>query len=204
MTGALLLVRHGETDWNREGRYQGHADPPLNAAGRAQARRLAGALAGLELAAIYSSDRQRALATAAPLAAGRGLPVEPDPRWRELDFGAWEGQRAADLMAADPAAWQAWHADPLRVAPPGGETVPRLWRRVRAALGAIAARHRGGTVAVVTHGGPLRLLLARLATGALHPPLPLAIPPGGWLLVTAPALAGGIGPAPAEDSWPEG
>lgn len=188
MNCTLLLIRHGATAWNRAGRYQGHADPPLGRAGRAQARRVAGGLAGLHLDAVYSSDLRRALETAAPLAYARGLPVQPDPRLRELDFGAWDGRRVEEVMAAEPAVWAAWYADPMALAPPGGETVPALWSRVRRALREIGRRHAGGTVAVVTHGGPLRLILAWLVSGRLHPPPAAGVPNGGWLLLT-PAAA---------------
>ncbi len=87
----LLLARHGETDWNRERRWQGHADPPLNELGRAQARRLAEALAGEQLEAIYASDLRRAHETAEIVGARLGLPVTSDPDLREIDVGSWSG-----------------------------------------------------------------------------------------------------------------
>lgn len=183
MTCTLLLIRHGETDWNRCWRYQGHADPPLNRVGRTQAARLARSLNHLRLDALYSSDLRRATATAAALAAGRGLAVLTDPRLRELDFGDWDGETAAAVQAAAGAAWQSWQADPVRQAPPSGETAARLWQRFTCAL-ADCRRHPSGTVAVVTHGGPLRLLLAHLATAQVHPSLAHSIPPGGWMLVS--------------------
>lgn len=189
MSCTLLLIRHGATAWNREGRYQGHADPPLDRTGRAQARRLARALGGLRVDAIYSSDLRRAVETAAPLAGALALPVQTDARLRELHFGAWDGRRVEEVIAGDPAAWEAWWSDPVALAPPGGENVPALWARLARALAEIGGRHPGGTVAVVTHGGPLRLVMARLATGRLHPPPAAGVPNGGWLLVTPAALA---------------
>lgn len=186
MSAGLLLIRHGHTAWNGQGRYQGHLDTPLDSEGLAQAEALVIAFRQLRLAAVYSSDLSRAVATAQPLARAHGLPVVTDPRLRELDFGQWDGRLAEEVIAADPPGWQAWWEDPLTLAPPGGETLVALWERVRACLDELAAHHVAdqGTVAVVTHGGPLRVLLALQATGRLHPPPNHAgVPNGGWLLV---------------------
>lgn len=180
----LLLIRHGETDWNREGRYQGHADPPLNPAGSEQALQAARAAAGLELRAVYSSDLKRALQTAEPVAALHRLPVITDARLRELNFGDWDSRLVQDVIDENPAAWNAWFTDPLRIAPPGGETAVALWQRFwGGALAEIRRRHTGGYVAVITHGGPLRLLLTWAVTGRLHPPGQQMVPNGGWLLL---------------------
>ncbi len=189
MNCTLLLIRHGTTAWNQQARYQGHGDPPLNRSGRAQARRLARAMGGLRLDAVYSSDLRRAMATAAPLAQARGLPVQVEPRLRELNFGAWDGCPAEEVTAADPDFWQAWRADPVTLAPPGGETLRELWDRVAAALADIYRRHPAGTVAVVTHGGPLRTVLAGLAGDALQLLPAVSVPNAGWLLVTPTAGA---------------
>lgn len=181
----LLLIRHGETDWNREGRYQGHADPPLNPVGLEQASQAARATAGLELQAVYSSDLKRALQTAGPIAELRHLSITADARLRELNFGDWDGRLVQDVIDENPAAWNAWFADPLRIAPPGGETAAALWQRFwGGALAEIRRRHTGGNVAVITHGGPLRLLLTWAVTGGLHPPGQQRVPNGGWLLLS--------------------
>lgn len=181
----LLLIRHGETEWNREGRYQGHADPPLSPSGSEQARRVARACAGLELQAVCSSDLRRALQTAAPVAAAHRLPITADPRLRELNFGDWDGRLAQDVIDGNPAAWNAWYADPVQIAPPGGETAEALWQRFYGgALAEIRRRFPRGTVAVITHGGPLRLLLTWVRTGRLHPSGPQSVDNGGWLLLT--------------------
>lgn len=161
---SLVLIRHATTAWNRRGRYQGHSDPPLIAQGRRQAARLCRATAGLDLAAVWSSDLRRAVETAAPLAAAHGLPVRQDARLRELNFGAWEGYSPAEVLARDKAAWEAWWEDPVYRAPPGGERVLDLWRRVTAGLAQVTGQTTG-TVAVVTHGGPLRLVLTGLVRG---------------------------------------
>lgn len=179
----FLLIRHGRTAWNQQGRYQGHADPPLDASGRAQARRLATAFADMRLNAIYSSDLQRAVATAAPLSRQSDLPVQTDARLRELDFGQWDGQRVEELMQSQLPELERWWSDPISTAPPDGETVAQLWARITAVLDEIALRHTHGVVALVTHGGPLRLITAQLETGHLHPPGQVSIRNGGWLLV---------------------
>lgn len=97
----LILVRHGETDWNVEGRYQGHSDVPLNARGRAQAARLAEALRGSDIRAIYSSDLARARETAEALAHATRLAVQHDPRLREIDQGDWEGMLFLEIHLSD-------------------------------------------------------------------------------------------------------
>lgn len=148
----FIFVRHGETDWNREGRWQGQADIPLNAVGRAQAERMAGELAGrYHLNAIYASDLSRAYETALALSKASGAPVYTDPRLREVDHGQWEGMRAADIRVAYADIYQRRTLDPWSVPSPGGETATQVRERMTAALRDIAARHPGGTVAVVAH-----------------------------------------------------
>jgi alpha-ribazole phosphatase len=153
----FLLVRHGETAWNAAGRLQGQGNPPLNAQGQRQAAALARAIATESVQAVYSSDLQRARQTAHSIAMALGLPVRHEAGWREMAFGRWEGLTWAEIQQHDPAALAAWQADPLHVAPPEGETLAQVHERVRAAFAGLVA-HRGHIV-VVSHGGPLRLLL---------------------------------------------
>jgi probable phosphoglycerate mutase len=161
----ILLARHGETDWNRKGRFQGHADPPLNETGRAQAAMLAGELAGIELAVVYSSPLRRALETAKVVAAEHGLePVSADAL-REIDVGSWEGLTRAEVEARFPeqlARWldydQGWR---------DGETYEAMGRRVVSALLGFAAAHPGERILAVTHGGPIRAAFAS-ADGTSH------------------------------------
>ena len=141
----ILLARHGETDWNVQKRWQGHADPPLNERGRAQARDLAARLAETPLDAIYSSDLRRALETAEIVAAGRGLPIGTDPRLREIDVGAWEGLTGDEVAERFP--------DGAR---PDGESLEAFRDRVVGTLSAIGESHDGATVLVVAHGGCAR------------------------------------------------
>lgn len=160
----LLLVRHAETEHNAQARCQGQSDPPLSAEGLGQAAALATRLAGCEIHAIYSSDLRRASETAAAIAAAHGLAVHTDPRLREMAFGAWEGLTWAEIGERYPQEWAAWQADPLNVAPPGGETLTQVAARVRSVFEVIAERHSDRCVAVVSHGGPLRVWLS-LALG---------------------------------------
>ncbi|MHB8648584.1 MAG: histidine phosphatase family protein [Gaiellaceae bacterium] len=149
----LLLVRHGETDWNAAGRLQGHTDRPLNEHGRRQARALAERLAGEGIAAVYASDLARARETAEIVAARLGLPVATDPDLREKNWGSWEGLTSEER---------------LTVAFEGEATEAHRERMLRA-VGRIAAAHPGGRILVVTHGGSLRRIQA--AVHGVAPPV---------------------------------
>jgi broad specificity phosphatase PhoE len=150
----LLLARHGETDWNRDGRFQGHADPPLNERGRRQARALAELLAGEPIEAVYSSDLLRAQETAQIVAMQLGLDVVVDPQLRERDVGEWSGLTRAEIDERFPNQIQAWREGRAVV----GETREALSERVLAAARRISAAHPDGVVLVVSHGGALRML----------------------------------------------
>ncbi len=155
----LVLVRHGRTAWNDEGRYQGQDGPGLNAQGRAQAAATARALAqGPPAAALYSSDLPRALETAHIIGGVLGLPVQADPRLRELHQGAWQGMLYPDIQARYGQELQRFRADPWRYGPPGGETLAHLLERLAAALDDIATRHPHARVIVVTHKLPIAAL----------------------------------------------
>jgi broad specificity phosphatase PhoE len=143
----ILLARHGETDWNRDLRVQGHSDTPLNEVGRDQARSLAGALAEEPIRAIYASDLSRARETAEIVAAGLGLEVRLDPELRERDFGSWEGLTREEI---DERFGRASRHD--------GESDDEVRERVLAAVHRIVARHHGEEVLVVSHGGALNSL----------------------------------------------
>jgi len=140
----LLFARHGETDWNFEGRLQGHTDRPLNAYGREQAKALAGRLASEDVAAIYASDLARARETAEIVGERLGLPVVVDPDLREKNWGTWEGLTSEER---------------LRVELAGESTAEHRERTVRAAE-RIVERHPGQLVVVVTHGGSVRRIQA--------------------------------------------
>jgi phosphoserine phosphatase len=155
----LILVRHGMTEWNAQHRYQGQSDVPLNDTGHRQAAALAQRLEGVDISAIYSSDLQRARQTAAEIASFHPLPVRDEPRLGEISFGRWEGLTFDEIQARWPEEMAAWFADPIKVTPPGGETLAQVAGRVKAALDDIVRANTGGTVAIVAHGGTLRVLL---------------------------------------------
>jgi broad specificity phosphatase PhoE len=151
----IVLVRHGETDWNAERRVQGTTDRRLNETGVAQARALAQQLADEPLDAVYTSDLSRALETARTVAEAHALSVEALTDLRERDFGTWEGLTDEEIFERYPEARTGSWGD--------AETREELAARVVGAMRSIAARHPGGRVLVVTHGGPLRAMLAQCA-----------------------------------------
>jgi broad specificity phosphatase PhoE len=157
----LLLVRHGETDWNADGRLQGQTDRPLSEFGRRQARQLADELAGEELEAIYASDLSRARETAEIIGERLGLPTVLDPDLREKDWGTWEGLTAVERDRVEFV----------------GESTEAHQERTLHALRRIAERHPGGRVLVVTHGGSMR----RVQTASLGLALPVVENCGRWL-----------------------
>lgn len=160
----VLCIRHGETDWNAAGRWQGHAPVPLNAAGHAQSRALGHYLArnGWRIAAVYSSDLPRAMQTAQAIADALALTVHPEPRLRETDLGEWQGLTREEVLAWDAERYTAHLADWRHIPTPNGESRLAVGARARAAFDDIVARHAGQTVALVTHGGTLSMLLESL------------------------------------------
>jgi broad specificity phosphatase PhoE len=159
----IYIARHGETESNAERRFQGQQDSPLSARGRQQAVELAERLAGLPLAAVYSSDLGRALRTAEAVADRHGLAVRSHPGLREINVGRWTGRLYADLERADPEAIARWRTRPLEHRFPDGESIADVRARALRALDEIAARHRGAAVAVITHGTLLASVLAHAA-----------------------------------------
>ncbi|HSQ70852.1 MAG TPA: histidine phosphatase family protein, partial [Rubrivivax sp.] len=154
----LLFIRHGETDWNRQQRFQGQIDVPLNPTGQAQAVRVAGRLAADRHDALFSSDLQRARETAAPLAAAWHLAPVALSGFREQNFGVLEGLDVPTIQARHPDLWQRWLEHRADYALPGGESLSQFHTRVMAALRALTAAHAGARLAVVTHGGVLDML----------------------------------------------
>lgn len=157
----LLLVRHGETDWNDERRWQGHADRPLNDVGRAQARELAETLTGRAIDAVYASDLARARETAELVAAPLGLSVELDAGLREVDVGDWAGRRVSEIERDDPEAFRRWQEGLQGWR--GGESYDEMGERVVSTLLRIADRHPDETILIVTHGGSIRACRAAAA-----------------------------------------
>jgi probable phosphoglycerate mutase len=158
-TTEILLIRHGETDWNLERRLQGHLDIPLNPAGRRQALALARSLDSLALDAIFCSDLQRAQQTAAPLAEARGMALRLETGLRERCYGALEGLRYPEAAERFPDAYAALMARDIDVRYPAGqyvaETMREFYARVAAVLPALLAAGDLRQIAIVTHGGVL-------------------------------------------------
>jgi probable phosphoglycerate mutase len=156
----LLLARHGETDWNRELRFQGHADPPLNDLGRRQARELAGELADEGITAIYCSDLRRAHETARIVGAALGVDVTAVRGLREVDVGSWSGRTREEIAEQFPEGFARWVEGAQGH---DGESRDELRARIVEAAERIASAHPGERVLLVTHGGALRALLTHAA-----------------------------------------
>lgn len=163
----VFIVRHGETDYNLSGRWQGHLDIPLNKLGREQAHRVAEALAPRGLQAVYSSDLSRALETAQIIAARCGLhQVRTDKRLRELNCGVFQGLTRSEIAATYPLEQTHWdHNDDYVI--PNGESRLQVQARVYDFWNFLMAREKAETIAIVSHGGTIRWLLNTLFDRAL-------------------------------------
>ncbi len=158
----LIVVRHGETLYNVQGRFTGQMDIPLSALGERQAAALGKRLAAEPLAAIAASDLQRARVTAQAITRYHELPVQEDADLREMTFGAWEGSTYDEIVARDADLVQRWLSDPTIYAPPGGETVIQLRDRVVRALERWQTRCPETTILWAVHGGVIEVLLCHL------------------------------------------
>ena len=147
--GEVVLIRHGETAWNRDEVFRGRADVPLSERGREQARLLAGALAGRAIEAVYSSPLSRARETAAPVAEAKGLEVVVEDRLVDMSFGEWEGVPRAEVEERWVELYEMWVRDPGGFRAPGGESLADVLARAWPAMEEIAGRH--GVAAVVSH-----------------------------------------------------
>ncbi len=159
----LLLIRHGETDWNNEGRIQGHTDTTLNARGIEQAEKLAARLACEKIDAIYTSPLARAQATADLIAQKHGIAAIPDDRLKEKYLGELEGLTSGEFEQHYADLYHAWHASKEHYALPGEEPPLVFRQRIQEFIEEVQARHKEATqVAVVSHGGTLGMLIATL------------------------------------------
>ncbi|GAB4544622.1 MAG: histidine phosphatase family protein [Anaerolineae bacterium] len=161
----ISLIRHGETPWNRAGRWQGHAAVPLNEEGLEQARLLGAFLQprAAEFSAIYTSDLTRAKDTAQAVSERLRLPLIPDRRLREIDVGEWQGLTGDEIREWDSVRFEEIQRDPYGLQRPGGESLNQVAERSIAALREYVVKHAGGHVIVVTHGGTIRTILQHLA-----------------------------------------
>jgi broad specificity phosphatase PhoE len=147
----LVLVRHGETEWNRVERFRGLTDIELNETGRRQARALARRLSGWHVRAIYSSPLERALQTAQPIAEACGLEVAILEGMADVDYGEWAGLSTEEALALWPEVYETWAHTPLLTTFPGGESLQQVQERAWSALEEISAVHHGETVVLISH-----------------------------------------------------
>ena len=154
----LILIRHGETAWTRERRYQGNSDTPLNARGRREARALARWLCGYRIDALYTSTLSRARATGEIVSHAARRKIKTDSRLNELAFGKWEGRTAAELLAGKDPAYRKWCAGKL-VSPPGGEKFADFRRRTGEFLRDVLKDNPRKTTAIISHGGVVKMFL---------------------------------------------
>ena len=166
----ILAIRHGETDWNVDGRIQGQLDIPLNATGQWQVHRLALAVADEGIDAVYSSDLLRAFETAQSVARGCGQPIVTDAGLRERGFGIFEGLSYAEITQRWPEQAERWRRRDPDFGPEGGETLRDFSARSIATVERLAALHPGQTIAVVSHGGVMDCLYRAAARVALDAP----------------------------------
>jgi len=156
----IYLVRHGETDWNRDGRLQGHSDIPLNEAGLAQADRIAARLAAEPIAGVWTSDLRRASQTACAVAAPHRLAPRATQLLRERCAGDWEGLTQAEIRSrGETPTLTANTQDTVHHGPPNAEPMDAVWDRLVGALHEVRQARAEGTVCIVGHGGSLRVLI---------------------------------------------
>lgn len=175
----LVLIRHGETDMNRELRFQGQVDVALNATGLEQARRLAARMAGEKADALYASDLLRAQQTAQPIAGQLALAQVPEAGLREQNFGRVDGMRVDDIKEQLPEAWEGWLRFEQDYCMPEGESTRQFHARVMESIYRLVALHPDQTVVVVTHGGVLDMIYRTARSLGLDGPRQSDIPNAG-------------------------
>ncbi len=176
----LVLIRHGETEMNRELRFQGHVDVGLNAIGLEQARRLAQRMAGETADALYASDLLRARQTAQPIGGELALPPVADAALREQSFGRVDGMRVDDIKLQHPEAWEGWLRFDENFSMPEGESTRQFHARVMDALRRLVATHPDQRLVVVTHGGVLDMVYRTARALGLSGPRQSEIPNAGF------------------------
>ena len=157
----IIVIRHGETNWNVEGRYQGQADPPLNTRGFDQAHEIADMLMESKFDMIYTSPLKRACQTAKIIADQLQIPIHADARLSEINQGDWQTRLRAEIENLYPDLFRRWETEPWAVTPPGGEHLTEVQSRVNAAIDDIVDHHPGLRVGLVTHRIPIALIKIR-------------------------------------------
>jgi probable phosphoglycerate mutase len=166
----LYLVRHGQTDWNAQHRWQGIRDVPLNAVGTAQAEAVASAFRGVQVDRVYSSDLSRAVSTASGIATAAGVVVQATPTLRERSFGRWEGMTRAEILEQFPEDIAGYEADRDGFRPTGGQSWHEFALSAVAGVESLAAECVGLAIAVVAHGGPIKAFInAVLGIASVQP-----------------------------------
>jgi broad specificity phosphatase PhoE len=154
----LILIRHGETEWNVTGRYQGQADPPLNAQGVAQSYELAEQLDETGLDVLYTSPLKRAAQTAQIVVDRLCIPLSIEPRFMEIHQGDWQSRLRAEINQLYPDLFRRWESEPWEVSPPNGESLSQVQYRVITALEEIIDTYPNQCVGIVTHRIPIALI----------------------------------------------
>jgi alpha-ribazole phosphatase len=155
----VIFIRHGQTSWNKEKKYQGHSDISLNETGFRQAELVGKRLAKEKVNAIYSSDLLRACQTAELIAQYHALPVIRKQDLREINFGEWEGLTYQEIMNSWPEILTTMYSQPSKTCPPQGENFDRVRQRVSRALQQCIVKHQNETIVIVSHGGTMRVIL---------------------------------------------
>lgn len=158
----LILVRHGETDWNKAAVFRGHEDVRLNATGIAQADAVAEALKDRVFEAIHSSPLKRAMVTATRIAIPHQIDIKVNHGFLDINYGTWQGMRESTVKQKNPAAYERWMNTPTKMKFPGGDKMPKAWKRVNSALRELLMTHGLGTVVIVSHRIPLKFMTAYL------------------------------------------
>ena len=166
----IILVRHGQTAWNRAERFRGHSDVPLNGTGSSQAHAAARRIVSTwKVDAVYTSPLRRALDTAQAIAQRCGLTAQPCDGLIDINFGEWQGLTADEVAATYPEQLHLWRTAPQRLRIPGGESIARVRRRSTHAVHELALAHPGGTILLVSHQVVCKVLvLAMLGLSAAH------------------------------------
>lgn len=179
----LILIRHGQTEWNATGRWQGQADPPLNEVGRAQASRTALELRDQNIDVLISSDLLRAQQTAEIVAAALNLDVRLEPRLREVHLGDWQGLYSDEIRTRWPERMQQWIDTPLATTAPNGESIVQLAERVLAAVNDLTQQHAQQRVGIVAHELPIAIIVTQ-SQGIPLEQLRAYIPPNAaWQMI---------------------
>lgn len=159
MSTTLILIRHGETPHNRDKRYQGHRDTSLTREGKRQTREIALRLRDEPLDAIYSSDLKRTRYMAEVINSYHSLKTNILPELREIDFGDWEGKTYNEIQREWKGLLSGWEKEPSKIKIPRGESIKDLAERIRSTIKKIISKHPDQRIAIITHGGPIRIIL---------------------------------------------